>query len=246
MNKTRSAPAFGPVARPLLAFFALAVLALAVLVPALPAFAQEAHAPAAESHAAPTGRGEAHAADEGHGAEGDHGEPSLFAGDIGNAVWTLVIFVLVVLVLGKFAWGPILSGLQAREAYIHDSLAKAKADREAAEARLAEYEQRLDAARAEATSIVEEGRRDAEVVKARLEAAGREEAEKMTARAKREIEIATQTALHEIYEKTGLLATSVASKIIEKQLDPTDHERLVADAISRIEATESGSAGAAS
>ncbi len=70
-------------------------------------------------------------------------------------------------VLGKFAWGPILSGLQARENFIRESLETAKRDRDEAEARLREYEERLATARAEATAIVDEGRRDAEVVKRR-------------------------------------------------------------------------------
>src|SRR5436305_291132 len=105
-------------------------------------------------------------------------QPSLLAGDIGNVVWTVLIFVLVLAVLGKYAWGPILSTLQARESFIHEALAKAKHDRDEAEARLKQYEERLAGARAEATAIVEEGRRDAEVVKRKIEAAAKVEADK--------------------------------------------------------------------
>lgn len=61
---------------------------------------------------------------------------SPFAGDLGNAVWTLVIFVIVVIVLGKFAWGPVLGLLRQREEFIHKSLSDAKHDRDQAEARL--------------------------------------------------------------------------------------------------------------
>ena len=96
-------------------------------------------------------------------AEG--GDGNIFAGDLGNMIWTVVIFVLVLLVLGKFAWGPILEGLQARENFIRESLEEAKADRESAEERLREYEVKLAEARAEATALVEEGRRDAELVR---------------------------------------------------------------------------------
>ena len=86
-------------------------------------------------------------------AEG--GEPGgVFAGDIGNALWTLVIFGGVVFVLGKFAWKPILKGLQDREAFIRTSLEEARSDREQAEARLREYtdqlnKEQLDSASAE-------------------------------------------------------------------------------------------------
>ena len=67
------------------------------------------------------------------------GESNLFAGDLGNAVWTVVIFLVVLVVLGKFAWGPLLSGLQEREQFIRESLEKAKEERDSSEARLAEY-----------------------------------------------------------------------------------------------------------
>ena len=109
----------------------------------------------------------------------------------------------MLVVLGKFAWGPILKALQARESFIHDALAKAKRDRDEAEARLREYEERLATARAEATAIVDEGRRDAEVVKRKIEEAAKVEADKMIERARREIQLATVTATKELYDLSG-------------------------------------------
>jgi len=162
-------------------------------------------------------------------SEGGAGNP--FAGDIGNALWTVVIFVVVLIVLGKFAWGPILNALQKREQFIHDSLAQAKKDREAAEAALKEYEQKLHEAKAEATAIVEEGRRDADEVRRREEARAKEEAEAMLQRARREITVATETAVSELYSLSSRLATDVASRVIRKELTGSDHERLIAEAI---------------
>ena len=170
-------------------------------------------------------------------AEGEGGEPSLFAGDLGNSFWTILIFVIVLVVLGKFAWGPILSTLQARESFIHEALAKAKADRDAAEARLKEYEDRLASARAEATAIVEEGRRDAEAVKRKVEAEAKAEADKTIERAKREIQIATDTATKNLYELSAKLATDMAARVIGRELSPQDHERLIAEAIDGISGT---------
>jgi F-type H+-transporting ATPase subunit b len=161
-------------------------------------------------------------------------QPSLFAGDLGNSFWTILIFVLVLVVLGKFAWGPILSTLQARESFIHEALAKAKADRDAAEARLKQYEERLAGARAEATAIVDEGRRDAEVVKRKIEAAAKVEADKMIDRARREIQIATVTATRELYDLSARLATDMAARVIGRELSAKDHERLIAEAIDGI------------
>lgn len=172
-------------------------------------------------------------------AEAEHGSeaPSLFAGDLGNSFWTLLIFVLVLAVLGKFAWGPILNTLQAREAFIREALETAKRDRDAAEARLREYEARLAQARAEATAIVEEGRRDAVVVKQRIEEDAQREADKRLERAKREIQIATETATKELYLLSARLATDMAGKMIGRELTPQDHERLIAESLDGVNAS---------
>ncbi len=174
------------------------------------------------------------------------GEPSLFAGDLGNSFWTVLIFVLVLIVLGKFAWGPILSTLQARESFIHEALAKAKHDRDEAEARLKQYEERLAGARGEATAIVEEGRRDAEAVKHKIEAAAKAEADKMIDRARREIQIATVTATRELYDLSARLATDMAARVIGRELSAKDHERLIAEAIDGISGSGTGAGPRAS
>lgn len=158
----------------------------------------------------------------------------VFAGDIGNMIWTLVIFGGVVFVLGKFAWGPILKGLQDRESFIRQSLSDAKRDRDEAEARLKEYTDRLQHARSEATAIVDEGRRDAEEVKRKIVEEGQREATEALARAKREIGIAEETAVKELYKVAAFLATDAAGRIIKKQLDPKDQERLIAESIAEI------------
>ena len=175
-------------------------------------------------------------ATEGDAHEG--GSLSPFAGDLGNVIWTLVIFALVVFVLGKFAWGPILGALQKREDFIRNSLEQAKNDRADAEARLKEYLDKLATAKAEATAIVEEGRRDAVEVKRKIEEDGRKESAAMLERAKREISIATETAVKTLYDLSGRLATDMASRIIRKELDPEDHERLIAESIEELKKVE--------
>jgi F-type H+-transporting ATPase subunit b len=169
-------------------------------------------------------------------AEHGGGGADIFAGDVGNAVWTLVIFLTVVLILGKFAWGPILKGLQARESYILESLEKAKGEREQADARLKEYEDKLAQARTEVTALVEEGRRDAEVVKKKILEEARQEADKERERTKREIQIATDTATKQLYSLAARLATDMAGRIIRKELTPQDHERLIAESIQELSA----------
>jgi F-type H+-transporting ATPase subunit b len=165
-------------------------------------------------------------------AEG--GESNLFAGDIGNAVWTLVIFVLVIVVLGKFAWGPLLGGLQQREEFIRRSLKEAKEDREAAEARLQEYEEKLTSAGAEASEIIEQGKSEGEKLRAGIEEKAHDEADKMVERARREIELAKQTAIKDLYATSSELATEIASRIVRRELNPQDHEKLISDSIKEL------------
>ena len=165
-------------------------------------------------------------------AEG--GAISPFAGDVGSALWTLVIFGVLVWVLGRYAWGPILRGLQGRENYIRQALEKAKADREAGEALLRDYEAKLATARAEVEGMLEEARRDAEALRQREEERTREEAEQMIARARREIEVATETAVKELYTHAGRLATDAAGRILQREIKGEDHQRLIDESIAAI------------
>ncbi|GMU23259.1 MAG: hypothetical protein AMXMBFR13_33410 [Phycisphaerae bacterium] len=174
--------------------------------------------------------------------DGAHqGTPSPFAGNLGNALWTLLIFGLVVLVLGRFAWKPMLTALQNRERYIRDSLEAARRDRHDSEARLKEIEQRLSRAREEASAIVEEGRRDAESVKRRIEEEARHSAEALLERAKREIGIARDSALKDLYEQSADLAMNMAGSVLRRQISPEDQQRLISDALAELRERKNGS-----
>ena len=191
-----------------------------------------------DDHAPTTGHEEAttQAADSAHGGDSaSHAEPSIFTGDLGNIIWSLVTFLIVLVVLGKFAWGPILGALQKREDFIRESLEQAKRDRDESAKQLAGYEKQLAESKAEASAIVEEGRRDAEVLKGKIEASAKAEADAAVERAKREIGLATDTARRELYDLAAKLATDVASRIINEELDASKHERLIAESIEQIE-----------
>lgn len=168
-------------------------------------------------------------------AASEGGENNLFAGDIGNAFWTLLIFGLVIVVLGKFAWTPLLNGLQKREEFIRVSLEEAKEDRLAAEARLQEYEQKLVGAKDEASEIIDRAKDEAESLRVRLEQQAREESEAMLDRAKREIDIAKQSAVKELYSTSAELATGIAGKILHRELNSQDHDRLIKESIDELD-----------
>ncbi len=166
------------------------------------------------------------------GAHGDeHAEPSIWAGDLGNVVWTWVIFLTVVFVLRKFAWRPLLGALQKREEFIRESLENARKEREEAKKLLEQYTEQINKAREEASALCDEGRRDAEEVRRRIESEARAEADRIVKRAKREIEIAHQDAIKEIYNEVADLATRVAGRVLEREVSADDHRQLVSSAV---------------
>ena len=159
---------------------------------------------------------------------------SPFAGDLGNAIWTLVIFVIVVLVLGKFAWGPVLGLLQQREEFIHRALSEAKRDRDEAELRLKEYAAKLQSAHVEAGTIVEDARRDAERLREEIRQRAKSEADKMVANAQRQIQLETGRALDQIRREAVDLSVMIASKILQRNISKEDNERLIDDALKQV------------
>jgi F-type H+-transporting ATPase subunit b len=148
---------------------------------------------------------------------------------------TIVVFLLLLWVLSKTAWKPILRGLAAREAAIRASVEAAeRANAEAQRAR-EDFERRIAQAADEARKIVEEGRKDAESLRARIESEAAAEAAAGRARALRDIELAKDAAVKELHERVAVLATEVAGKIVEERLDPAKHRRLVDEAVASYE-----------
>jgi len=172
------------------------------------------------------------AADEAHGSE-----TNIFNADIGNFIFTLVIFGLVVWILSRTLWKPLLNVLNEREKTIRESLDSARREREAAARLLAEYQARLERAHAEAAALVEEGRRDAEATRQRILAQAQQETRDMTARARREIRLAADEAIKAIYDHVADLAVEVAGRVLRKQLTPADHARLIEESVAEIRAT---------
>ncbi|MBL8879663.1 MAG: F0F1 ATP synthase subunit B [Phycisphaerales bacterium] len=178
---------------------------------------------AQQSHTADAGAGSAHGS-----------QPNIFAGDLGNVIWTTVTFALVVIILGRFAWPALVSGLAQRERTIRESLEHARVERQKAEALLRDYTAKIERARVEATAIVDEGKRDAEAVRRRIQEETRKEADETIARAKREIQLAKDSAVKDLYDQTAELAVRVAGGIIRKELRADDHRGLVAESLQRI------------
>jgi F-type H+-transporting ATPase subunit b len=158
-----------------------------------------------------------------------------FSGNVGNAIWTLAIFVLVAVVLGKFAWGPVLTLLQERERFIHKALSDARHERHEAEAKLKEYTDKLQAARNEAAGLIEQARKDSDRLREDLRQKAQGEAESIMRNAERQIDLQTQRALQQIRHEAVDLSVMIASKLLQRNLSKEDNDRLIAEALSQVE-----------
>jgi F-type H+-transporting ATPase subunit b len=143
----------------------------------------------------------------------------------------IAVFLVLVLVLSKTAWKPILDGLQRREETIRKAVDDAQAASAQARAVMAEYEDKLSHARDEAQAIAEEARKDAETVRRRIEEEGRATAEASIARAVKEIERAKDKAYHELLNEITVLAAEGASRILRRELRPEDNTSLISDLV---------------
>ncbi len=168
-------------------------------------------------------------------AGGDHGgEKGLLHWDLGAALWSIAVFVVLLLILRVAAWKPILKGLNDRENFITSSIQDAKIEREKAEQMMAEYTAKLEAAGDKAGEIVEEARRDADETRKRIVAEAKAEAEAAADRAKRDIELARNDAVKRMHDDAIELATAVASKLIQKELNASDHQALIDESLSEL------------
>lgn len=140
---------------------------------------------------------------------------------------TIVIFVILMAVLGKYAWGPIVAGLKAREDKIRKDIADAEATRARAEATLREYNQQLATAEQKVRDMLSKAATDAEQLAAQMRTRAQQEAEETRERAIKEIDAARDQALSEIYEQTADLATRVAEKILKRNLNADDQRGLI-------------------
>jgi len=189
--------------------------------------------------AGPSGSAHGDAADSGggHGGKGDI-NPLEVRGDL--ALWTGVVFLLLLAVLWKYAWGPIADGLDKREKRIADEIASAEKTNVEARELLAEYQQKLAASQGEIRQMLEAARRDAEQVGQQLVDKAREEARAEHQRALAEIELATADALKELAERSAGLAVELAGKIVDARLDPTAHAGLIEQAVADFTRTRPG------
>ncbi len=157
-----------------------------------------------------------------------------FVGTIYQAIAAAVVFVTVMVVLKKAAWGKILQGLQDRENRIKHDLDQAEASAKQAEKTLAEYQKLLANAQEEARSMMESCRADAKKVSAELKDQAQTEIDQARQRATEEIQWAKENAVNEVHAQAAELATNVAGKILRRQINAQDQQQFVNEALAEL------------
>jgi len=155
--------------------------------------------------------------------------------DPGLFIWTILTFLVLLAALTKFAWGPLMQALAAREETIRKSLADADKARQELERLNRESEAIIRQARVEAESIVSASRADAERLRGELREKARAEADGIVKNAGRQIQLETARALEQIRHEAADLSVAIASKLIQRNLTKEDNERLIEEAMRQLQ-----------
>ena len=182
----------------------------------------------AGDHADDHGHDDAHG---GHDSHGDAGSTNPTTLDPDLPIVTGIIFLILLAVLWKFAWGPIVEALDTRERSVADQLAEAKANQEKSQQLLAEHEAKLATTAAEVKSMLDQARKDADAQKQQIMESAQAAASAEKDRAVREIDAAKNAALQDMAKKSVDTAVNLAGQIVKRQLSQDDHSNLIGDAM---------------
>jgi F-type H+-transporting ATPase subunit b len=153
----------------------------------------------------------------------------------GLIIWTMITFALLVMVLGKFAWKPLLQALHTREQEIADSLKKAEEAKKDAERMMQENKLAMEKASTETARLIAEGRAMAEQLKIDIVAKANESAKKMLDQAKEEITREKESAMSQLRSEVADLSISVAEKILDESLDGAKQKKMVDKVIQQLQ-----------
>jgi len=155
------------------------------------------------------------------------GTTPLFTVNLGTTVWTTLVFFALLTVLWRFAWGPILAAVEARESAIQSALDEAARRQSEAEQLLVEHRQQLADARRQAGELVAEGKAVGEKVRKEIEEKARTEAQGIVERALREIERERDAALDVLRKESVDLALAAASRLMQENLSQAKDRQFV-------------------
>ena len=155
--------------------------------------------------------------------------------DPGLFIWTIVTFLVLLTLLAKFAWRPLLQALESRQESIRKSLDDAQKAKQELERLQTESAEIIRQARVEADSIITRSRADADRLREEMRQKARAEAEGIVRNAERQIQLETSRALQQIRHEAVDLSIAIASKIIRRNLSKEDNERLIDEALEQVQ-----------
>jgi F-type H+-transporting ATPase subunit b len=163
-------------------------------------------------------------------------KPSIITPVVDLTIWTIIVFVVLLAVLGRYAWKPMLDGLQRREQNIHAAMEEAQRARDEAQKVQAQFQAQMNEAAERVREMMDVARRDAQQLNDEMVAKAKSEITAERDRLRREIESARDQALSEIWNQTAQLATQISAKAIRRGLSEEDHRRLVDEALGELTA----------
>jgi len=145
----------------------------------------------------------------------------------GLIVWTIITFLVLLFVLKRFAWKPLLQALTSREEKIRESLEQAEHARQEAQRLIEANERQMQQAQGEFQRLMREAREEAEKLRAKRRQEADEEAKKIVDQGKMEIEREKEAALNQLRNEVANLAVRAAGRILDEELDEKKHRKLV-------------------
>jgi len=158
---------------------------------------------------------------------GDAAEPSIFSGTLGDALWTVVTFFVLLFVLGKYAWRPLLATLDERRNQIEGQIQAAEKARRKAEAILGESEHKGQA-------LLKEVSDQAQAQQKQLLAKAQDEVNALKRKAMQDIDNAQVSARQQMWKEAGAVVQELTGHVLGRQVTPEDNDRLIAEAVAKI------------
>ncbi len=150
------------------------------------------------------------------------------------AIWSFLVFVIFILVLKKYAWGPLIQALDDRELRVITAIDKAESKQKESEDLVKEHARKIEAAQDEIQAMMVEARSDADRIKQDILEQARQEAEKIKSHTLDEIERARELALKDLFDQLNGRVIDATEQVLGRALNESDRERLIEEALSQI------------
>lgn len=165
---------------------------------------------------------------------------ALITPEVGTIFWTVVTFIILAFLLGRFAWKPLLQVLEERERTVRESLEEAQKARAEAEETLRRNQEMLAQARRETAAVIDQGRREAEALKGEIVTRARQESQDLIEQGRRQIQHEQKAAIETLRSQVADLAILAAERLISKSLDDKKQRDFVEEYVKSLETIGGG------